>query len=600
MQCNTYTALFGAAAYALSTGDSVNGSGIVSCCYLTMIFRSIVPTVDIPGVDVPRFYLAAARRNAPSLDTVAYHDIVTKQSITYQELEDMCRKVASGLINGLGIASGSTVAIFASNHVHYAALLFGVISTGATCCTISSAVSEGELEHQLADCGAHALFVGNAQLPMLCRVLSRGLVKIPPSRVVVIENYYQGQFTSLYKMLSTAPYLPFYISNEPESAATPAVIIYSSGTTGTSKGVILSHHNLIGNTTAMLTTVDYFIVHERLTESQDKAGREAFRPQRSLAVLPFAHITGLLSTVLNSIALGRTQYILGKYSIEAFLQAVQDYQIETALIVPSIAAQVVNHKHLNSYNLSSFRQLGCGAAPLSSGLQARVSSALQATVGHGYGMTEAGGGVCMMGSYKFAAGSVGFLFSGVEAKIVDVHSKQELGYGQEGELCLRTSTIMMGYINSAEETSKAIDSDGFLHTGDIAYISESNHVYIADRIKEVIKYKGLQVAPTEIEGILGDHPLVSDAAVIGIEDQERGTELPKAYVVLRNTGAGKDQAQAQRVTEELTQWVADRVANHKRLRGGIEIVEAIARSQTGKILRREMRAKHNARHAAKI
>ncbi|KAJ2030781.1 hypothetical protein GGI08_009463, partial [Coemansia sp. S2] len=168
----------------------------------------------------------------------------------------------------------------------------------------------------------------------------------------------------------------------------------------------------------------------------------------------------------------------------------------------------------------------------------------------------------------------------------------------QGELCVRGDMVMLGYLNRIEETRKAIDDEGFLHTGDVGYISESNHVFITGRLKELIKYKGLQVPPNELEGILTEHPLVIDAGVIGVDDYERGTEVPKAYVTLRDPSSSK--ALRDRVARELVEWVAGRVAPHKRLRGGVEIVSAIARNQSGKILRTELHAKHLAQHGGKL
>ncbi|KAJ2894193.1 hypothetical protein GGI21_005319, partial [Coemansia aciculifera] len=221
---------------------------------------------------------------------------------------------------------------------------------------------------------------------------------------------------------------------------------------------------------------------------------------------------------------------------------------------------------------------------------------LPVSLGSGYGMSETCSAVTLMGPYKLIKDSVGFLYPGIEVKIIDPQTKQCVGYGQEGELCVRGDTVMLGYLNRAEETRNMIDDDGFLHTGDIGFISESNHVFITDRLKELIKYKGLQVPPAELEAVLAEHPLVVDAGVIGIEDAARGTEVPKAYVTLSDANARSEQ----QVEMELVEWVAARVAPYKQLRGGVEIVDSIARNQSGKIVRSELRARHLARHGAKL
>ncbi|KAJ2323085.1 hypothetical protein GGI00_005726 [Coemansia sp. RSA 2681] len=324
------------------------------------------------------------------------------------------------------------------------------------------------------------------------------------------------------------------------------------------------------------------------------------KPQRLLAVLPFAHIYGLTTLIINSIASGKSQYILNRYSVDGLLAAIQAHKIDSALVVPSIIGQIVKHKRLGIYDLSSLRVIGSGSSHLPGNLHAQITKALPVALGSGYGMSETSSAVTLMGHYKLVLGSVGFLFPGVEAKIIDPQSKRCLGYGQEGELCVRGDMVMLGYLNRADATRNMIDGDGFLHTGDIGYISESNHVFITDRLKDLIKYKGLQVPPAELEGILAEHPLVADAGVIGVEDSVRGTEVPKAYVTLSDPSVCGSKALRQRVEVELVEWVAGRVAPYKQLRGGVEIVDAIARNQSGKILRGELRARHLAQHGSKL
>ncbi|KAJ1948830.1 hypothetical protein FBU59_001416 [Linderina macrospora] len=304
--------------------------------------------------------------------------------------------------------------------------------------------------------------------------------------------------------------------------------------------------------------------------------------QRCIAMLPFAHIYGLTALIHNSIAGGKTQYILGKFRIDKFLQAIQDYKLQIAPVVPAVYTQILKHPNLKKYDLSSLRILGCGAAPLSRNVHKGMASLFPIKVSQGYGMSETCSGITVMGAYKPIFGSVGFLLSGTEAKFIDPQGK-ELGVNQEGELCLRGNQIMMGYLNRPDENAQVFDKDGFFRTGDVGYINETGHVFITDRIKELIKYKGLQVSASELEDILITHEAVKDAAVIGINDPRRDTEVPMAYVVLADSA-----------------YLAPKVAGHKHLRGGVEAIDAIPRNVSGKILRRELKARYLAKSGAKL
>ncbi|KAJ2812353.1 hypothetical protein H4S07_001456 [Coemansia furcata] len=452
----------------------------------------------------------------------------------------------------------------------------------------------------MADSSAKAVFVDIAHLPVVRRALEQGM-KFLAERVIVIDSGYCGdnQFTRLSQILSTQSYQPLYINSKWESARTLAIVIYSSGTTGLPKGVRLSHRSFIAQSVTQSAMIRYVESQLQVEGAVPASEATTLLPPRSLAVLPFAHVYGLTALVTNSIALGKSQYILNDYSVDGLLAAIQEYKIEAALVIPSIISQISNHRNLSAYDLSSLRGFGSGASHLPASLYDKITKGLAVDVGSGYGMSETCGGVTIMSKYKYAPGSVGFLHPGVEVKIIDPQG-QCLGYGQEGEICVRGDIVMLGYLNRAEETRKAIDHDGFLHTGDIGYISESNHMFITDRLKELIKYKGLQVPPTELETILTDHPLVLDAGVIGVEDRERGSEVPKAYVVLSDPHISSSKALCEKIAKELVEWVAGRVAPHKQLRGGVEIVNLIARNQAGKVLRTELRAKHAARYNGKL
>ncbi|KAJ2550122.1 hypothetical protein EV175_004187 [Coemansia sp. RSA 1933] len=563
-----------------------------------MVFKSIAPPLEIPGYDIATFYINAAKKNAPSWDEVAYHDVGSGETLTFRQLEKMYQQIGSGLINNLGTQPGDVVAVFSSNTIYYAPAIFGIASIGAVGCTVSSSFNESELEYQMADCKAQILLVGTKQIPVVRAALAKGLLKIPRERIIVLGSTGSpgDGFVPITQVFSDKPFDQKRIINDKEKASkTLAIILYSSGTTGLPKGVMLSHYNMIGYTVQSAAMIEFLTAkeYEEMKVERPQA------PQRCISILPFSHVYGLTSLITNSVAGGKTQYILNEYSTERFLQALQDYKIQVASAVPSVLSQMLNYNDIAKYDLSHLKAILSGGAPLPSGVHAGIKSRFQTNAGNGYGMSETCSGVCIIGNYMFQPGSVGFLLPVTEAIFVDPESGKEMGVGEKGEFCLRGATVMMGYLNRPEETARTIDANGFLHTGDIGYISETGHIFITDRIKELIKHKGLQIAPAELESLLMDHPLVADAAVVGIEDAKRSTEVPRAFIVLKDSSSAR-KAGGDRVCEEVAQWLAERVSKHKRLRGGVEIVESIPRNQSGKILHRNLRAKYNAKYGAKI
>ncbi|KAJ2499435.1 hypothetical protein GGH96_003500 [Coemansia sp. RSA 1972] len=498
----------------------------------------------------------------------------------------MHEQISSGLLHRLRVQPGDVTAIFASNSVHYAPIVLGIISSGAVCCPVSSAFGESELTYQLHDSRASVLFVGPAQLSIICKARAAGQMDIPSDRIVVIGETRHTDFTHLQELLDERPYRHLCIGDLKVDAM--AVLVYSSGTTGLPKGVMLSHRNIVA------CAVLYAAMSRFLDDHEPSARTDQIRgPIRSLAILPFAHIYGLTSLITNSIASGRTQYIMSDFSIDMFLQAVQDFRINAASVVPSVLAQL-SAKNTSKYDLSSLHMLGSGAAALSGGVHARMRQQFAATTANGYGMSETCSGVCIMRSYMFTPGSVGLLLPNMEAKIVDLKTGCEQSACEEGELCVRGPLVMMGYLNRSDETQTVIDSDGFLRTGDIGYIDAQGLVFITDRIKGLIKYKGLQVAPAELESILMDHPQIADAAVIGVDDQRRHSEVPMALVVPHELSNEIE------LRASIEEWVGARVADHKRLRGGVVFVSQIPRSSVGKIMHRDLRAQFNAQRMAKI
>lgn len=239
---------------------------------------------------------------------------------------------------------------------------------------------------------------------------------------------------------------------------------------------------------------------------------------------------------------------------------------------------------MDKYDVSSIREIFSGAAPLGKEIQEEASKRLKCPINQGYGMTELSPlSHCMDLGKQPVPGSVGFLAANMEAKIINPETGKELGYNEEGEIWLRGPNVMKGYLNRPDATAETIDKDGFLHTGDIGYVDKQGLYYITDRLKELIKVKGLQVAPAELEAVLLTHPAVADAAVIGIPE-ERAGEVPKAFVVLK-----PGHKQGKETADLIVAYMDSKLAPHKKIRGGVQFMEAIPKAASGKILRRVLR-----------
>jgi acyl-CoA synthetase (AMP-forming)/AMP-acid ligase II len=342
---------------------------------------------------------------------------------------------------------------------------------------------------------------------------------------------------------------------------------YSSGTTGLAKGVMLTHHNLVANMCQM-DGLDYFERDDIL-----------------LCVLPLFHIYGLVVVLNMGLHLGATIVIMPRFDLEQFLGLIQKYRVTLSHIVPPIVLKLARDPLIDDFDLSSLKVIFSGAAPLGPDLSRECMERIGCGIRQGYGMTETSPVTHSSPSdpARMKMGSVGTAAPNTDCKLVDPATGEELGPHQEGELCVRGPQIMKGYLNNPEATARTIDPDNWLHTGDIGYVDQDGHFFIVDRVKELIKYKGFQVAPAELEAILLTHPAVADAAVIPCHDDEAG-EVPKAFVV----------AKQETSAEAIMDFVAERVAPHKKIRE-LEFIEQIPKSLSGKILRRVLVEKERAK-----
>jgi acyl-CoA synthetase (AMP-forming)/AMP-acid ligase II len=289
-------------------------------------------------------------------------------------------------------------------------------------------------------------------------------------------------------------------------------------------------------------------------------------------------------TVIMNLGLrnGATIVTMPRFDLAQFLELIERHGVTVGFVVPPIALALARHPAIDDADLSSLRFLMCGAAPLGPELTEAVEARLGCLVVQGYGMTETSPvtHTIPIDPERNRAGTVGPPLRGTECRLVDPESGEDVAAGERGELWIRGPQVMRGYLNNEEATAATIDADGWLHTGDVGVMDEAGYYSIVDRLKELIKYKGFQVPPAELEALLLTHPAVADAAVIGVPDEEAG-ELPKAFVVV---AAGEELDH-----DELMGWVGERVAPQKRIRL-VEEIEAVPKSASGKILRRELTA----------
>jgi len=357
----------------------------------------------------------------------------------------------------------------------------------------------------------------------------------------------------------------------PEEAKTTTVYLcYSSGTTGKQKGVESTHLNIVSNVMQILAIE-----------------KEAHSGMVYVGVMPFYHIYGLTLAMHLVIILGASCVVIPKFDFEGFCRVIQDYKVTVAHIVPPIVLALVKHPKAEDYDLSSLQLVLSGAAPLSKELSETFYKVHKIKNKQGYGLTETSPVTHLCTTDDIVPGSCGILLPNIECKLID-EDGQELGYNTPGEICVRGPNIMKGYLNNKKATDDVIDKDGYFHTGDIAHVDENGHFYIVDRVKELIKYKGFQVAPAELEALLLTHPLISDAAVIGVYSKDEETENPAAYIVPKH----KSQC-TKEFSEEIKKFVDEKVAPHKKLRGGVIFIDQIPKSASGKILRRKLRENHS-------
>ncbi len=519
-----------------------------------MIIRSPYPDVDIPDTPLVPFVLQRAQALH---DKTAIVCGATGRSYTYGALADAINRVAAGL-HARGVKKGDVVGVVSPNIPEFPIAFYAIVQIGAICSTVNPIATAEEIGAQFADSEAVALFTIPAMVEK-CQVAAR-------LASTVREIYVFGEADGAIPMSALMQHgnTPPHVDIDPANDV--AALPYSSGTSGIPKGVMLTHHNLVANL------------------CQPGAQLPMREDDRILGVLPFFHIYGMIVIMSGALVNGATIVSLPRFELEQFLQVLQDQRITLAYVVPPIIIALAKHPAVANYNLSTLRMIGSGAAPLGPQIAGACAERLQVRVRQGYGLTETSP-VTHFHPYdgdENDYASVGPAIANTECRIVDPFTEQDLPVGERGELWIRGPQVMKGYFNKPEATAACMTADGWFKSGDIAIVDDRGWFQIVDRVKELIKYKGLQVAPAELEAVLLSHPSIADAAVIPIPDDDAG-EIPKAYVVTR----------APLSADAIMAYVAERVSPYKKIRA-VEFTDTIPKSPSGKILRRVLVDKERA------
>ena len=549
-----------------------------------------------------------------------YRSATSNRSYTFEEVKNLSTAFAGGLVSQWEWRKGDVFLFYTQNDIDVPPVMLGVLLAGGIVSPANPAYSVKELTFQLKNSNAKAIITAQPFLSQA--IIAAEKSGIPRDRILLLgegsdESYGGKHWNDIQD--SSGWFSHRRPQLEPDTDL--AFLVYSSGTTGFPKGVMLSHRNLVA----------------QLLMIRESSGKwYSSGSDKVLGLLPFFHIYGLTALVLQSLHRGIEQVVMSAFDLRLFCELIQKHRIAFTYVAPPVMVKLARDKEVEKFDLSSLRMITCGAAPLSKELVDLVYKRLGLKANQVYGLSETSplshtqvrAPVILISAFSISwfiasssihrrsvddlpeetfdfhrlifptlflqpwdewyttVGSVGKLLPNMKAKCMDTSDPpKEVPFDTPGELWLHGPNVFKGYWHNPTATADCVTPDGYFKTGDIGYVSSGGEdFYITDRVKELIKYKGFQVAPAEIEGTLLDHPNVMDVAVIGINDAAEHTEVPRAYIVVKDMGKGPEE-----VAKEIHDWLADRVAYHKKLRGGIKFVQEIPKSATGKILRRVLK-----------
>lgn len=543
-----------------------------------MPFHSPHEDIQIPKCNILSYVFADGR--AEETKPLWIDAAEPSKSLSMAQMHLMVKRFAVGL-DKLNVPAGSAVMVFSPNHIYVPMVYLGAAGSKRAFTGANPIYTVHEVAYQMKILDAAVVLIHPTLLETGLKAAREA--GIPKSRTFIFSDTPSKPTHGIRdwnEMLGSESEAQRWQWDPLEGSAaedTVACINFSSGTTGLPKGVCISHVNLIANASQVIQNK-----FSGTNRSEKNPGSETW-----LVFLPLYHAYSQLWTINIACRLRYKVYVQQKFVFEDFLKFVEKYKVDAVQAVPPLLIMLSKRPEVKKYDISSLKHILVGAAPTSRELQAEVSNRYNLKVGQGWGMTETtcAGVMVPFGDDDDGTGTIGVLLANTDGKLVDDEGNEVTKEGERGELCVRGPQMLMKYWKNETATQESSDGDGFFHSGDVAIWKRDGQgrqtFWIVDRKKELIKVKGLQVAPAELEAVLLECPDVADAAVVGIRYETDGEEWPRAYVVLQ------EEAKARKVGEQdIQQFVAEKVAKHKHLVGGVKFVDEVPKLPSGKIMRK--------------